>query len=50
MRSDKATKEKPSTHELSDLERKVIEVLNRYSNGASSLRIAKLDSDQNLGL
>lgn len=47
MRSDK-TRERTSTHDLSDLERQVIEVLNRYSNGASSLRIAKLDSEQNL--
>ena len=46
IRSDK----RGSNHDLSELERRVVEVLNRYSNGATSLRISKLDSDQGLGL
>lgn len=35
--------------DLTELERKVVEVLNRYSNGTTSLRTEKIDSDVLLG-
>jgi hypothetical protein len=39
LRSDK----RPPGSDLTELERKVVEVLNRYTNGTTSLRTEKID-------
>jgi len=45
MKSDKRA---PGS-DLNELERKVVEVLNRYTNGTTSLRTEKIDEDVLLG-
>ena len=46
FRADKLNNKAYISPEISELERRVIEVLQTYSNGASSLRVAKLGSEQ----
>ena len=43
IKSDKAARY--PIHELTDLETQVVEVLNKYSNGTTSLRTDKIDAD-----